>query len=413
MTMRRRIGPLLSLTAILGWTACSDSPTEPGPPERITELPRALTVAELELLGAGNRFGVDLLGELAASPAADNLFFSPLSASMALGMTLNGADGTTFDEMRQTLGFGELDQAAINESFKTLLELLQELDPSVTVQIANSVWHELTREVAPDFLDRVREYFEAQVEGVNFGDPATLVRINDWVSEKTEDRIPSILNGLPAGVVMVLLNAIYFQGDWTEAFDPEDTQPGPFTREDGVSVAAELMSREGMFGYRRGTDHQVVEIPYGGQAFVLTAVLPDPGVSVTDLVVRLDEPTWSAWVDGLDSARVHVRLPKFELEWEAELNEPLKKLGMVDAFEAGSADFSRAFPGGGPWIDKVFQKSFVKVDEVGTEAAAVTAVVIVESAPAMLSLDRPFLFAIRERLSGTVLFLGVLQDPSE
>lgn len=282
----------------------------------------------------------------------------------------------------------------------------------MTVQIANSVWHEEAQAVMPDFLDRVQEYFDAQVDGVDFGDPATLDRINAWVSEKTEGRIEDILNSLPGGAVMVLLNAIYFQGDWTAAFDPEDTHPGTFTRGDGSTVTAELMSRDGTFGYRRGTDHQVVEIPYGGQAFALTALLPDPGVTVNDLVSRLDADSWAAWVTDVDTLRVHVRFPKFELEWEAQLNEPLQRLGMVDAFQAGGADFSRAFPGGGPWIDQVLQKSFVKVDEEGTEAAAATAVVIVTSAPSTVSLDRPFIFAIRERLSGTVLFLGIVQDPT-
>lgn len=400
--------------ALLSLAACGDSPTTPGgTPEPITELPRAMTAAEQELVGAANTFGFDLLNVLAPDHVGKNLFFSPLSASMALGMTLNGADGDTYAQMRDVLGFQGMDQAGINQAYATLLELLQDLDPAVTVEIANSVWHREGLGVDVDFLNRVRDSFDAEVDGVDFGDPATLDRINGWVDEKTHGTIDKLVDQLPAGLVMLLMNAVYFNGDWTEAFDPEHTAPGSFTTGGGAVVTADFMRREK--AEVRGGEwqgHQVLELPYGGGAYVMTVLLPDVATSAPEVAAELDAQGWSALTGALGDREMDVHLPKFELEWTRTLNDDLRALGMEDAFMPGAADFGRMIPGGGVWIDWVRQKSFVRVDEVGTEAAAVTGVAVVESAAPLFRADRPFVFAIRERLSGTLLFIGVVDDPS-
>lgn len=408
----------LALAVALLAAACGDSPSAPGEnegeaPALITELPRSLTAQESDVLRASNRFGFALMEELVAETEGENLFFSPLSASMALGMTLNGADGETFDQMRSTLGFGDLDQAAINESYGTLMELLQELDPHVTFGIANSIWTKQGFPVREDFLQRVRTHFQAEVAEVDFADPATLARINGWVSERTNGTIDEILSSAPAGIVMFLLNAIYFQGDWRGAFDPTETTRRAFHRADGSTVQVHMMEREGELRHGGGPGFQIVELPYGGDAFVMDVVLPDDGTTPEELAAGLDDATWDEWTKTLATRPLLLEMPRFELEWEKTLNEPLKALGMVDAFTGSRADFSRLTPGGGPWIDRVFQKSFVKVDEKGTEAAAATGVVAVESAPGLaVLLRRPFLLAIRERLSGTVLFMGIVNDPT-
>jgi len=404
----------LMALGLLSLLACSDSPTEPGgAPEPITELPRALSATEVELLDAGNRFGFDLLAEMAPKHAHENLFFSPLSASMALGMTLNGADGETYAEMRDMLGFEGMDQEEINQAYATLLELLQGLDPQVTVEIANSVWYREGVGVDAGFLQRIRTSFEAEADGVDFSDPATLDRINGWVDDQTRGTIPTLLDQVPAGLVMFLANAVYFNGDWTDAFDPDQTTTGSFTRADGSTVDADFMRKERTeVGFREVEGHQVVELPYGGQAFAMTVVLPAQGTAASEVAAGLDVETWASWTDGLPTREVALHLPKFELDWVRRLNDDLQGLGMRDAFDAGAADFSRMVPGGGVWVDFVLQKSFVRVDEVGTEASAATGVAVVESAPPLVRADRPFVFAIRERLTGSVLFLGVVDDPS-
>jgi serpin B len=410
--MRREL-PVLAFCTLAAGT-CSDSPSGlgAGPPARIDELPRALSAAERAVLEASNRFAFRLAGELLPVGPGENLFFSPLSASMALGMTLNGAGGATFDQMREVLGFEGLGQSAINEGYRDLIELLVGLDPSVRFEIGNSIWQELGFPVEPDFLDRVEDHFGAEVEEVDFGDASTLERINGWVDEATEGTIEQIFSALPVNVVMVLLNAIYFKGDWTVPFDEDFTSIGDFHRSDGSTVPTDLMMRDDTVAYVATERFQAVDLPYGGGAFSMTVILPAEGVSPEELVQELDEDAWQGWLGGLFTTRVALTLPSFELEWEAKLNEALETLGMVDAFDPGRADFTRLTPGGGVWIDLVKQKAFVRVDEKGTEASAATAVVIVQSAPPSVRVDRPFLFVVRERLSGTILFMGIVNDPT-
>lgn len=380
--------------------------------EPITELPRQLSATESELLASSNDFAFELAGELLPEGPADNLFWSPLSASMLLGMILNGADEGTYDQMRTVLGLDGLTQDEINAGYRALTELLVGLDPSVAVRIGNSTWTDLGFPLQPGFVQRVDDAFAAEAREVDFSDPATLDAINGWVEEATEGHIETIFDELPANVVMVLLNAIYFQADWTTSFDRERTERTSFTRPDGSTVEADLMYLEQSVPFARYDDVTVAELPYGGEAFAMTVVVPHEGTDATALVGGLDPTTWDGWLAGLQETEATVRLPRFELEWKAKLNGPLQALGMSDAFSPGAADFSRLTPGGGVWLDLVEQKAFVSVDEEGTTAAAATGGTVVDSAPPTLRADRPFLFVIRERLTGTILFMGVVNDPT-
>jgi serpin B len=368
-------------------------------------------VAEVEVIDAANAFGFNLLRELAADDPEQNLFISPLSASMALGMTLNGAAGNTYDGMLEALALQGLGQEEINLTYDSLIELLDGLDPAVTFQLANSVWAREGFPVLPDFLQRVQDHFDATAESVDFSDPATLDRVNDWVKEGTGGKIEKMFDSFPGNLVMILLNAIYFKGDWTDAFDRDRTQDGVFTLADGSTKTAKLMHRRADLLYLDDADFQAVELPYGGGAYAMTVVLPRHGVRLAEVVAELDAPTWSAWTDALAEQDLTLDLPRFTVEWEEKLNEVLIRLGMEDAFDPGRADFTRLTARGGIWVDEVKQKTFVEVNEEGTEAAAATSVSMVDSAPPGVRVDRPFLVAIRERLSGTILFLGAIYDP--
>ena len=415
---------LVSVT--LGLAAC-DSTTGPdgrGSNPEITELPRALSPAETQTLSAANRFGFELLAGLAEAEPGQNLFMSPLSAHMALGMALNGARAETLAEMQGALGFSSTtDLAEINASYSGLLDLLVDLDPRVTVEIANSVWYEQTFPFRQDYLATVASAFDAEVSGLDFASPSAPVSINDWVEGKTQGHIKKMVESLQPNEVMLLLNAIYFKGDWREQFDPDRTYDAPFTLADGSTTTVNMMAREdGELAVSRQASFQLVDLPYGGGAYRMTIVLPDPGVSLTSVIDGLDASTWASWTGGLAPTEVPVELPRFELEWEATLNDVLRDMGMDRAFQPGVADFggmlSDGFdpqaPGTDLYITKVKQKSFVSVNEEGTEAAAATSVGIgVTSAPLPVRVDRPFLFAIRERLSGTVLFLGTVFDPGQ
>jgi serpin B len=333
---------------------------------------------------------------------------------MLLGMLLNGADGETYTQMRGALGFQGMTQDEINRGYADLTELLLGLDPTVTIELGNSVWAKQGFPVLADFSERVRTSFRAEAETVDFNNPATLGRINGWVNDATHGRIEKIFDELPRDVVMVLLNAVYFKASWTEQFDRARTERAPFTRSDGSTVTADLMYlNSSEVSVHSGSGVSVVEMPYGGGAFSMVAVLPDRGTSINAFVDGITVQTWSGWMSSLSKRQVFVRLPRFELRWEKELNAPLWQIGMPNAFNPAAADFRRLTPGGGVYLSLVKQKTFVKVDEEGTEAAAVTGgIVAPTSAPPEIRFDRPFLFVLRERLTGTILFLGVVNDPT-
>ena len=215
---------------------------------------------------------------------------------------------------------------------------------------------------------------------------------------------------VPGNVLAYLMNAVYFKAGWTQPFDPDLTSDALFHLSDGSSEPVQLMMRDDTLRYGVGADYTAVDLLYAGQAFSMTILLPDFGTDLSEIVERMDPEEWGQLTADLETTRVQLFLPRFELEWEGSFNDALGAMGMGIAFEPGSADLSRLFESGHGWIDQVKQKSFVRVDEEGTEAAAVTSVVIIDSAPPQLRADRPFLFVIRERLSGTVLFLGAIRE---
>ena len=400
---------LAALTA-LTLAACS-SATDPGPggdPVMIDELPRALTAGETRLVGAANAFSFDLFRRLSAAQKDSNVFTSPLSASMALGMTMNGAAGNTYDEMRSTLGFGSAPEQEINESYKSLIALLRGLDPQVDVRIANSIWYRTGFPVTQSFLDAGTSWFGAQVTSLDFASPSAPGTINGWVNTATAGRIPTIVDRIENDNVMFLINAIYFKGSWRAKFDPAQTKDAQFRGVRG-NQPMKLMFRHGKVESLFTPDFAAVDLPYGNGAYSMTIVLPHEGKSIDAVAASLQGSAWAAWMQQFHEATLEVYVPRFKLEWERMLIPDLQSLGMVDAFrEDGGADFSRLSPRGRElFISVVKQKTYVDVNEEGTEAAAVTNVgVSLTSAPAPFRVDRPFVFVIRERLSGTVMFMG-------
>lgn len=398
---------VLSVALVLA--ACTDS-FGPGS-ELITELPRALTVAEQRVIGGVNSFGLDLIREVVARDGRANIVLSPLSASMALGMTLNGADGETFSRMRATLGFADLSQEEINDSYHGLIELLTELDPEVRFDIANSLWANEDVPFHAAFLEAVKQAFEARSESRDFRDPATLAEINAWVEQSTNGLIDRILDELDPELALLLINAISFDGAWTTRFDPGETSRQGFTRADGSTVQVDMMSITDVeFPLGFGSDYTAVELPYGGAAFAMVVIVPHE--DARDFLAGLDADTWDRVIGGLTPTTVDlVRIPKFKLTYDAFLNDALDAMGMGSAFRPG-ADFTRMSPIGNQiCIDFVRQKTFIEVDERGTRAAAVTAVGARTFSFNGLIADRPFVFAIRERLTGTLLFVGLVGDP--
>lgn len=415
--MQARFRPPARLSLVLAAaTACGPGIT--GIPDPITELPRQLTVAEGEVIDASNAFSFDLLHTVVgdAELGGGNVFLSPFSVSMALGMTLNGAAGETFESMRATLRFDNLDQTAINESYRDLTKLLLDLDDAVELTIANSLWARQGFPFHPTFFQTVEHYFDAHAAELDFSSPAAKDVINGWVNDKTHGRIEDIVEQINPLDVLFLINAIHFNGSWTNRFDEADTRLSDFHLEGGAgTVQVETMTGKVNVGTYTDWDRgiEVGELPYGGQAFSMVVAMPAPGGSVDDLVATLDQATWDGWMQRLHYDEAPVRFPKITMEYGVRLDTALKALGMGVAFDDSAADFSN-MTDAQVFISRVRHKTFLRIDEEGTEAAAATSVgVTVTSAPMGLTVDRPFILAIRERLTGVILFMGVVRDPRE
>jgi len=396
-------GPILAGMALAG-SACSEA-TAPGSP--ITALPRVLTESESKIIAGSNDFAFDLFrtGNLAQHKA--NVFISPLSASMALGMTANGADGATYDEMRTTLRLNGATREDVGGGYKSLIALLKGLDPGTDFSIANSIWFEQTFPFNASFLDESKLYFDAQVQGLDFRSPAAVTTINSWVSAQTKDRIPKILDSIRQEEVMFLVNAIYFKGIWQKQFDKSKTVDAPFHAADGTTALVPMMDRDKGVQYTATPEYSAVDLPYGNSAFTMTVVLPNkPNADIDAFAESFDQPKWNSLVSSLHDSDLEVYSPRFRIEWSRMLNDDLNQLGMRLAFT--NADFTRMSPLGLQLvITQVLQKTFVDVDERGTEAAAATIVGIgLTSLPPLFRVDHPFLVVIRERFSATILFIG-------
>ena len=412
MNLRRPIRRAAFVVVVGTTSACSDVT---GPTPALTRLPRDLTAGEQQVLRAGNEFSLALFRQLAKAQPGKNVFVSPLSASMALGMTTNGARGATLDAMRTTLGVGTFDLQQINAGYKGLIELLGGLDPSTTFQLANSIWYRNEFPVRQTFIDVVKAAFNAEVRGLNFNDPGSLSVINGWVSANTQGKIPTILEAIQPNDQMYLINAIYFKASWRAAFDPARTRPGTFRASDGTVQTVPMMHRDPLpkvLNHVFSFPHlYAAELGYGNDAFAMTILLPERGANVDSVAAALTTDQWNeitAMLDGSMGTALGVTLPKFSLTYERTLNQDLAALGMGIAFGAG-ADFSglSSLP---VFISTVKQKAFVDVNESGTEAAAATNVVLVASTPPSLDVDRAFIFVIRDRLSGTILFMGKMNS---
>lgn len=413
MPARRLISVLLLALA----SACSGgSPNEPAgvAADSLKVLPRTLSEDEQRVIASSNRFAFDLFRSVNPRFADTNLFISPLSASFALGMTLNGADGETFDGMLEALRIGETDRSRINAAYRDLIALLLELDSSVDMRIANAIWYRNTFPFHQAFLDTASHYFNARVAGLDFANPATVDRINAWVDTATAGKITKVLDGIADEIVMLLMNAIYFKGSWRSQFDPARTQDAPFAIERGSSYTARMMQLgEQQVALASVNGAQAVDLPYGRAAFTMTAILPPAGTDVDAFIQTLDQSKWDAIIAALHQTKADVFLPKFRMAWEDTLNSDLKAMGMSNAFCWGCANFTRMSPLGHKlYIDFVKQNTFVNVNEEGTEAAAVTTVGVgLTSLPPSIRFNRPFVFVIRERLSGTILFMGKVAVP--
>ncbi len=375
-----------------------------------------LSQKDKELIQSNNEFGLEFFSNAVNDEENNmNVFVSPLSVAFALAMTYNGADGDTKTAMEETLKLSGLSTDEINASFKYLMNTLVNLDPNVIFQIANSIWHEETFSVLQSFLDVNEEYYDAEISALDFSDPAAPDIINNWVAEKTNDKITEIIDNIPPDVIMYLINAIYFNGTWKYDFDEANTENKPFYLADGTSKQVPTMSLKADFNYFENDLVRAIELPYGGSNFNMMVLLPQENYSCNDIVNQLNNSDWNSLIEGLYLVEdVNLFLPKFKFEYEKTLNEILCDMGMDIAFTPGLADFSNINPSIPLYISEVKHKTYVDVNEEGTEAAAVTSVEIIFTSIGdefYFMVDKPFVFAITEKSTNTIVFMGKVAEP--
>jgi serine protease inhibitor len=396
--------------------ACKKSPD----PEQTGMKQVQLTEKQKQLIDSGNAFGFDFFREVnELSGGESNLMVSPLSVSMALGMTRNGARGSTLEGMTRTLGFSGLSDQEINESYKYILKTFTGLDPKVKLNIANSIWYRNDFNVEQPFIATNQDYFGASVTPLDFSSPSAVTTINAWVNEKTNQLIPTIIKEIPGDAVMYLINAVYFKGQWKFQFKTSETQLKPFHLADNTEIQAESMLQHATISYLQRSGFKAVELPYNQGNFAMTVLLPDPDKTVSDVIGQMTQENWIAWGSQFVESDIQLQLPKFKYEYDEKKMIPLlAAMGMGEAFDPYKADFTGINSGGGIYISDIKHKTFIETNEEGTEAAAVTSVEMSETTagpndPVYMTIDRPFVYFIQEKSTGSILFIGTVMNPNE
>lgn len=382
---------------------------------RIDPVKIELTEKSSELISGSNTFGLQLFAHV-ASENDSNLMLSPLSAGIALSMAANGAANSSYEQIRDVLGYpANMSIEEINQTYLSLVTQLLNVDPGVSLSIANALFYSEDFSFKQSFVNEISDIYGAHVESLDFYSPYAIDLINNWASEKTNNRISRVVDMLPEDLKLMLLNAILFKGEWTFGFDKNETAYMPFTLSDGSVKNVKTMSGRQGSKLFFGQGYKAVELPYGQTNFSMVVILPDN--ELTEFYQHFTPELWDKITSGLNARdswfSKDIQLPLFKFEFECNLNDALYGMGMLDPFNRYSADFSN-MTNENIYIGFVRQNSFVEVNEKGTEAAAVTSVGFLPiSTNRLFRVDRPFIFGIRERTSNTLLFIGSVFDPSE
>ncbi len=405
----------LAVAVILTNYGCTHA-TSPGNNPNPNPLP--LTSSEKLVESANNAFATNLFGQIAIQESGKDFFISPLSVSMALAMTLNGANGQTYVDMQNTLGLNGLTNDEINQSYQNLIGMFGGLDQNVKFNIANSIWYRNTFSVLKTFLSVDSIYYNAEVDPLDFNASNATDIVNGWVSDKTNGKIPNIIDPpIPPGVVMYIMNALYFNGTWKYTFSDTSNAGLSFHLADGTTQMDSMMVVHDTLNYFSDSSFEAVELPYGDGDYSMVVLLPS-NVPSTANAVALNQKEWTDILGGLTPRDVQMTMPKFKIQYFTKLKNALSQMGMGIAF-SGNADFTRINPNGGLTVSDVLHKTYIDVNEKGTEAAAVTVVIVAtwdgggpHTGPYFVNVNRPFIFLIKENHSNTVMFMGEVADPA-
>ncbi|MEH2240814.1 serpin family protein [Nostoc sp.] len=386
-------------------------------PQPENPLQKKTVNTDTKIVESSNKFGFKLFSEVLKNDGGQkNIFISPSSVAIALAMTYNGASGSTQQAMAKTLELQGMNLPEINSSYAAALkQLLDNSDAKVQLSIANSLWANQDVSFAPDFLQRTQDFYQAKVSNLNFKDAAAPSIINNWVKENTNGKIDKIVETIKPDEVLFLINAIYFKGKWSKEFDKNQTAQYPFYVTSGKQKQHPMMSQSGDYRYYESKQFQAVSLPYGKDGkFSFYIFLPKQNSNLKAFYQNLNIENWEKWMTQFSKQKGFIRLPRFKTEYDVTLNDALKTLGMSEAFSS-NANFSGM--GKNFAISEVKHKTFVEVNEEGTEAAAATSVGIVatslreEPEPFRMIVDRPFFCAIRDNQTGSLLFMGSIIEP--
>lgn len=405
--MKTKTLSFFALVAAL-FSACST--TEYIPPVDVT-----LDEKSTQMVTQSNDFGFNLFEEIISNEDADkNVMISPLSANQALSMALNGARENTFDQMNAVLANSRLSVVEINEANKNLSDILLNRDSKVQLNIANSIWYRNDLSVKTDFLNTNKQFYIAQVNDFDPSQPdKALKAINNWVNTNTREKIPTIIDKVSPEDVMFLINAVYFKGEWKTKFEKSKTSNEPFTLDNGTVRQVPTMMGEVSLSYYNDEKFSVIKLPYGAGKFNMYVYLPEEGVTASEIVPLIHTTNFELLKNKALAKRT-IWLPKFEFKYDITLNKTLSNMGMTDAFSGKVANFG-GIADADLFISQVKQKTWIKTDEAGSEAAAATSVSfgLTSVGPGeTIKIDRSFLFAIVEEDTHAVLFVGRVFDPT-
>ncbi|WP_052123964.1 serpin family protein [Ureibacillus manganicus] len=369
-----------------------------------------------DIVSSNNALGFDLLST-ATRDDKGNIFISPTSLFMALSMVYNGADGITKEEMEKVLYAKGLTPNDLNKANASFMTLLDQKSEKIQLNIANSIWLNNKYHFQEQFSTTNKDYFNAEIKEIDIHNPQSPKTINDWVKSKTNGKIDKIVaDELNPELITILINAIYFNGSWTYPFGKSSTEEKTFTLENGSTIQVPLMELHENLFYTRNNIFQAVSLPYGDASMSMKVFLPNENVSLKEFEEMLTVDQWQDWQDSFYKLEGTVLFPKFTLEYEVELKETLKALGMSSAFN--NSNFSKMVEEDvGISISSVKQKTYIDVNEEGTEAAAVTSVEMNATSmqpsdnPFFMEVNRPFFIAIVDETSGSILFMGSITNP--
>ena len=368
-----------------------------------------------QVISTNNDFGLELFQEIIDNDDSPNIMISPASVSLALGMAYNGAETTTKDAFDEMFDYGDLTREEVNKISLDLITTLVTNSKGNLLEIANGIWYREGFPVKDTFLSVNQTYYDAEVRAMDFSKATALEEINDWVSDQTHEKITKILEQIDPQTMMILVNALYFNCVWEYEFDKKETESKPFYKEDGSKYAdVDMMHIENTYNFLKKDEFKAVEMPYKNGKFSMHLLLPEDGYTVSDIIEMMNDESWNEWTEAYTEIEdVNITMPKFKFAFDRSIGPDLIAMGLGPAF-TDTADFS-GISEIALMISKVIHKTYIDVNEEGTEAAAVTAVVfdLTTAAPDYnMYIDRPFLFAITENSSKSIIFIGKVTEPA-